>query len=257
MWHNTQTDFAAALLDRTRAVPYGITSNGGRLDIYKNTVAVGLGQTLAEIYPVVRALVGADFFNAMAHVYFQKNRPASPVLSEYGRSFGDFIDTFDPAKNVPYLADVARLERAWLDAWHAADCLPIGIENLALINESAVDDLRITLHPSVSLLESTGPHVSIWQAHQNNQMADLSSISNTPEYALVVRPALDVHVISLTKQAYLFSEKLSQGARLGAVCDAMSEIDGFDPSTHLAALFTVGAITALHHTDTTGGESIS
>ena len=257
MWHNRQKDFAAALLDRTDAVPYRIISSGGRLDIYRNTLAVGLGQTLAEIYPVTRTLVGADFFNAMAHVYFQKNRPASPVLSEYGHGFGDFIETYGPAKNVPYLADVARLERAWLDAWHAADCLPVDIENLASISEAAVDDLRITLHPSVSLLESTGPHVSIWQAHQDNQTPDLSGISNTPEYALVVRPALDVHVINLTRQAYLFAEKLSQGQSLGAVCDAMSEIDGFDPSTHLAALFTVGAITALHHTDTTGGEPVS
>lgn len=257
MWHNTQTDFAVALLDQTFAVPYGITSSGGRLDIYRNTIAVGLGQTLAEIYPVIRALVGADFFNAMARDYFQKNRPASPVLSEYGHGFGDFIETYDPVMSLPYLADVARLERAWLDAWHAPDCPPISIESLSSINEAAVDDLRLTLHPSASLLHSSGPHVSIWQAHQENQTPDLSGISNTPEYAFIVRPTLDVHVISLTRQAYLFAEKLSQGQSLGAVCDAMSEIDDFDPSAHLAELFAVSAIAALHHTDTTGGEPVS
>ena len=249
MWHNTQTDFAAALLDRTRAAPFGITSSGGRLDIYRNTVAVGLGQTLAEIYPVVQALVGAAFFNAMAQIYFQRNSPASPVLAEYGRRFGDFIDTFDPARDVPHLADVARLERAWLDAWNAADCPPIDIEHLSSISEAAIDELRISLHPSASLLSSAGPHVSIWQAHQDHQTPDLSGIADVPEYALVVRPGMDVYVISLTRESYLFAEKLSQGESLGGVCDALSEIDGFDPSRHLAELFGAGAIAALHHTD--------
>ncbi len=245
MWHNTQQSFARALDDPAKPVPDGIIAGGARFNVYRNNVAVGLGDALANTFPVVRTLVGADFFAGMAQVYAKNCRPASPVLSEYGQSFGDFIDTFGPAEGVPYLGDVARLERAWLDAYHGADCAPLAIAALSDIAQSELDDLLVTLHPSARMLTFAGPAVSIWQAHQDQSHPDLSMIRDTAEHALIVRPEMDVHVLALSKAGYLFTQQLAEGKSLGAVCDALADSEGFDPAQHLAALFNAGAIIAL------------
>jgi hypothetical protein len=254
MWHDTQHAFAVALNDPALSVPDVMSTDGARLDVYRNNVAVGLCDVLADIFPVVRRLVGADFFAGMAQVYAKKCRPASPVLAEYGQTFGDFIDAFAPARGVPYLADVARLERAWLDAYHAEDQAPLSIAALTEIAGTDLDDLVVILHPSAWLLNFSGPAVSIWQAHQDNQSPDLSGLSDQAELALIVRPHMDVHVHTLSKAGFLFAQQLAEGKSLGVVCDALADTDGFAPSQHLADLFNAGAVIALGRNQPDQGE---
>ena len=62
---------------------------------------------------MVRLLVGEEFFRAMAQIHVRAHRPRSPLMFEYGDELPDFIAGFPPAADVPYLADVARLEIAW------------------------------------------------------------------------------------------------------------------------------------------------
>jgi hypothetical protein len=84
---NIQDAFATALLDRTAALP---SSLGGaarrrsdrRFAVYRNNVAVGLVSALATRFPVVKRLVGDDFFRAMAHAYASVELPRSPLRPE-------------------------------------------------------------------------------------------------------------------------------------------------------------------------------
>ena len=119
-----QNEFAMALVDRSRPVPEETTSWTAprplkRFNVYRGNVAGALGEALAVRYPVVRRLVGAEFFQAMAREYGLANPPHSPVLIHYGADFADFIAGFEPAKSVPYLSDVARLDSAHWEAYHA------------------------------------------------------------------------------------------------------------------------------------------
>ena len=61
----------------------------------------------------------------MARAYALAEPPRSPVLMDYGAGFADFIAGFAPAASLPYLPDVARIERAWREAYHAADAEPL------------------------------------------------------------------------------------------------------------------------------------
>ena len=70
-------------------------------------------------------ITGVDFFRAMARFHIRATPPTSPLLFEYGRDFPDFIETYEYARAMPWLADIARIERAWLDAYHAADAGPL------------------------------------------------------------------------------------------------------------------------------------
>jgi len=122
--------FAPPLLDPAREVPTAVAGRNGkpagrRYDVYRNNVTVSLIETLAAIYPAVQRITGPDFFRAMARFHVRSSPPASPLLFEYGHDFPDFIAGYEHAQDMPWLADVAHIERAWLDAYHAADALTL------------------------------------------------------------------------------------------------------------------------------------
>ena len=83
-----------------------------RLRIYHNHTLTSLATALGDNFPVVRRLVGEDFFRAMARRFVVAQPPRDPCLSAYGVDFADFLERFEPARALPYLPDVARLE--WL-----------------------------------------------------------------------------------------------------------------------------------------------
>jgi len=58
--------------------------------------------------------------------------PRSAVMIHYGADFPGFVAAFEPAREIAYLSDVARLEDAWVEAYHAAEAAPLALAALAL-----------------------------------------------------------------------------------------------------------------------------
>lgn len=135
-----------------------------RFDVYRNNVMSSLVQAMRDGFPVVRRLVGEAFFAPMASAYVRAYPPTSPVLMTYGADFPAFLDTFQPAASLPYLADVARLELALRRAYHAADARPIAAEALS---QPGIETARLTLAPAVSVLTSPYPIHAIWRANMD------------------------------------------------------------------------------------------
>ena len=115
-----ETSFADALLNADQPIPCGITAHNAavparRFAVYRNNVVVGLTKALKHRFPAVERIVGEEFFAAMARVFVLERPPRSPLLATYGDEFAPFIRAFEPARELPYLADVARLEAALAD----------------------------------------------------------------------------------------------------------------------------------------------
>jgi len=130
--------FSSALLRPERETPSLIAGPKGkgavkRYNVYRNNVTVSLIEALAAIFPAVRRITGEEFFGAMARFHIRETPPSSPLLFEYGRDFPAFIARYEYAQDMPWLADVARIERAWLDAYHAADAEPLSPSALAVV----------------------------------------------------------------------------------------------------------------------------
>ncbi|MBA5958210.1 DUF2063 domain-containing protein [Pseudomonas lactis] len=248
-----QQTFAEALLAPQATCPEGVFSSNGaepasRFAVYRNNVHSALINALAAAYPVARQLVGDEFFRAMAGLYAQAHPPTSPLISEYGGTFADFIQGFEPAWSVPYLADVARLERLRVRAYHAADCLVLDQHSVLrqLQGCAQLGQLRVGLHPSLATLESSYAVVSVWAAHQ----ADGAIASLNPWHAqggLVLRQGLVVKVFAIDRGSVTFINRLNQGAGLEmAIADALKASDEFDLHLCLTQLISHDAITHLH-----------
>lgn len=247
-----QAEFAAALRVPGHQVAYGMRAWNGsdpavRLAIHRNTVMSSLVDALADTFPVVQELVGEPFFRAMAALHVRQSPPSSPVLAHYGRDFPAFVANFEPAACLPYLADVARLEMARVDACHAAEAAPVAADalGLALASGERVRDLRLGCRPGLSVIHSPHAVVSLWAAHQDG--SDLGAIDpDPPEDALVLRVGMDVLVLRLPPGGAPFMEALSRGCALGTAADeAVSAAPDFDLGSLLTLLITHGAVTSI------------
>jgi hypothetical protein len=242
-----QAAFAAALTDPARSVPAGVTgpagqAAGNRFDVYRNNVAVSLTEALIAGFPVVHALVGDDFFRAMAGVFWRAHPPRTPVLTAWGDDLPAFLAGFAPAARLPFLADVARLELAVRHACHAADTVPADPARLAALDAAALTKARLRLAPAVGLVRSAWPVATIWLAHRPGGPA-LPGAAAPAEDALVTRPGFDPIVTALPPGGGAFVAALIAGQSFGAAADAAGP--GFDLAAALAPLLAGGAIAAI------------
>ncbi|MBE0550660.1 MAG: putative DNA-binding domain-containing protein [Rubrivivax sp.] len=250
----SQSAFAAALLDPDRACPEGLCAWNGsdpkaRLAVHRNNVVASLVDALAATFPVVQELVGAAFFRAMAGIFVRCSPPQSGVLACYGQDFPQFIAQFDPARPVPYLADVARLEAARVRAHHAADAEAVTAEAVGMAMAAGGDrigELQAAFQPSLSTVESPHAVVSLWAAHQG--VGELEAVNvGAPECAIVVRQDLDVLVLNAPAGAAAFVAAIQHGHRLGdAAAIAAGATPAFDLTATLSLLLGHGALTSLH-----------
>jgi hypothetical protein len=208
-----QADLSRALLDGNAPVPAEIR-DAARFAIHRNTVFVGLIEALRSTFPVVERLVGEDFFRATARVFAASHPPQSPVLAEYGDGFADFLEGFEPARELPYLADAARLE--WLQnlAFQAPDRAALPLSALAATPSEDAGELSFEFHPSAGLMASAYPIVTIWRANTHDAEVRFIGPDLPGEAALVIRPALTVLTLPLTLAEHGFVSALMCGKRL-------------------------------------------
>lgn len=245
-----QSGFAAAVRDPGLAMPPGLVGPDGlpsprRFAVYRNNVLAGLSDVLKAAYPATCRIVGEDFFRAMARPYVMAEPPRSPRLFEYGAGFADFIATFEPAATLPYLADVARIERAWQEALHAAEAPPVPPAAVAAVAPERLPRLRVALHPSLRVCASAYPALTIWEMNVGDGVPGPVDMG-VGEDCLIARPAAEIFVRLLPPGAAAFLRRLEDAAPLG---EAMEETLGAHPRFDLAAalsiMLSVGAIAAL------------
>ncbi|EJC64111.1 hypothetical protein Rleg5DRAFT_0821 [Rhizobium leguminosarum bv. viciae WSM1455] len=244
-FNESQRAFAAALLHPGQPLPQGITTARGvadpvRFAVYRNNVYVGLTTALSHRFPVTKRLVGSDFFAGMARAYAADHKPASPLIMHYGDDFPDFIAAFPPAACLGYLADVARIEVAWTEAYHAADRAPLDVAQLSAVPPEHIANMALVPHPSARLVLSDYPAGSIWSAHRGETVAPVTDWR--AEAALVVRPAMHVEIRVLPSADAVFAARLLEGATLGeAAQTAFDAAPDFDFGSALIGLIGLGA----------------
>lgn len=251
----TQRAFRDAVLGREdiaedgRVIAEMILENGipapERLQIYRNNTFILLTDALSETFPVIRKLVGCDFFEAMAKVFIGENPPLSPSLIGYGDTFADFIDGFEPAGGLPYLGDVARLEWAWSEAYHAADAQVLDPQTLSRVPPERMGDIAFHLHPSARLLTSPFPVVAIWQDNQDEaEDGTVVSLDDGPAQVLIVRPTMDVEMRSLTPAAFTFFQCLAGGLTVSQSLEQAAAMDAtFNLEVILGLAISDGTLT--------------
>ena len=242
-----QSAFVDALCDPDRPMPHGLIGPDGnasvrRFNVYRNNVVVGLTNALHDGFPAVARIVGDAFFAAMARTYVAEHLPTSPVMLEYGEGFAAFIDAFEPASSsLPYLGDVARVEQAWRAAYHASEADTLCAATFAMLDPADLMAARLTLHPSLQIVRSAFPILTLWQTNIAGGVPTWVDLNAGGQDVLIVRPNIDVTVRVLPPGGAAFLDALRTGLSACASMEhALTVDERFDLVVTLAGLVEAG-----------------
>lgn len=242
-----QASFARALLQPVEPEsPPSASALDLALRIHRNTTMKGLVDALVANYPTVAQLVGEDWFKACALQFARANPPRDPVLASYGESFPDFLATFPPARELPYLPDVARIDRIWIESWFAHDAPPLLSELLARLPAEDLLHTRLALHPATRFGWAAHSAATIWAHHRAVSMASELTLSGEEEGILLTRVDENIEHRTISRAAFHFLDRLARGDSLGTAAAAILELDAeADVAGTLAMVLECGAFTAI------------
>jgi hypothetical protein len=230
-----QRDFAAAI----------DAPASGAISVYRNTVVGGCVDALRANYPVVAQLLGDEMFDAVAAEHAAQCPPCRPVLALYGSRFPDWLEEPSWLREIPFLPDVARIERLHIEALFAADANPLTMSQLS--DREDWQSLRLALHPATRFSWLTTPAMNVWLAHQTGFSGELE-LEWQAEGVLLTRPGLEVLPARLDRAGHRFLFGIRLGESVGAAAIATV---GLYPDTDIGSLFTslvnAGAFAATSH----------
>jgi hypothetical protein len=191
--------------------------------VYRNTVMKGCIDALQANYPAVTRLVGEEWFRATASIFVRQSPPTNPMLLDYGVAFADFLASFEPAAELPYLPDVARLDRYWTEAHAAPDDVVLDPATVAALAPEALASTVLRPHAAARWAWfSDAPIYSIWSRNRADETPH-DELEWKPEGALLTRPHDVVQWFDIDAAGCAFLEACAKGRTLGAAADAALE----------------------------------
>ena len=238
-----QMAFAAHLSgEDQQALVAEILPAAQRLRIHRHHILDSLAAALAATFPTVQAVVGAEFFHGLAGAFVGRSLPTQPVLAEYGAGFPAFIAGHDAARDLPYLADVARLDWALNLAFHAPPSGRLAAADLAALPADRLPSLRLSLAPGTVLVASSYPLARIWAASQPGAAADPVDLAAGGVRLLVLRRPDDAAFVPLSAGEAAFVTGVGEGLSLEEAAGRAET--NFDLSTCFARLLGLGVFAA-------------
>lgn len=223
--------FLAGLAGRGESAG-GLTNGRGgpaahRLDVFRNNVIHSLAEALGATFPATRRAMSDAEFRGAAVAYARAEKPTSPILLRYGGTFPAFLMASGRLPRT--IGEVAALEFARVQAYHAADVAPLEPADLAALPEDRLAGATFTPHPATALIATPHGGHGVW----------LAGAPDDAVAALVTRPVMDVRVTPLAGDPAAFAAHLLAGLPLGEAAGA------FDVATALATLLSTGAFAAV------------
>lgn len=234
-----QAGFAAALFNpaASRDAP-GIRAAGispaVRLGFYRTNVLENYRKALSVTYPAVQKLIGAGLFGALAEDYTRRYPSRSGDVGAHGAHFAEFISRHPVARQLPYLADVARLEWCLEESFNEAEPVLLSMQRLAGVPPERCGELRFMLAPSSRLVSSRYPIDRIWEICQPDHAGDERIELHGGVDLLVRREGFAVTTERLSAAELAMLTALSSGYRFAEAFDhARSLHAAFDPADFL------------------------
>lgn len=251
--HELQAAFAAHIVGADRADLVGAVAGdsipaAARLSVYRHHVFDSLAAALGATYSTVQALVGEAFFHRLARDFVAADLPAQPVLSEYGAGFADFVAVHEAAAELPYLADVARLDWALNAAFHAPFEPRLTAADLALLAPDQLAALPLRPAAGTRVVRSAYPIDRIWDASQPGSTLQQVDVDAGAARLLVLRRPDDAGFVPVTEGETTFLDVLAMGGTLDRAAEAGSAAaSDFDLTASFARLLGFGIFAALQH----------
>jgi len=225
------TPAAAAVRLRTVGEASARCSAGSQIDV------------LSSLFPVVRKLLGDESFVMLASEFVNAGQAisAAPWLDE---EFPRFLRAFGRGASIEYLADIAELEKARAKATRFTGISSLSRLRLSSVLRHPIDTMRFEFHPSISLIRSRFPVVTIWELNQADEECGLEHWG--AESALIAGCFRGAEVWRLSPGGFAFLGALLGGATWAAAIEVASGCDRcFDLSASSTLLIDADIVIGL------------
>jgi hypothetical protein len=199
----------------------GLSANE-RIGIYTNAFFFRLLDCFAEDYPATLAVVGIDEFTAIVKEYLLVYPSTEPSIFYADYYLPDFLAAHRSAGSWPFIADLARLERAILDSFIAADASPLGVDALRALPSNEWPGLALQTHPAVAIVRGEWRVAAILRAIEDGQEWQISA--NEQARTLVWRQNSQVYYRDLGLAESQALEALSQGTSFSSICETLATV---------------------------------
>lgn len=208
------------------------------LAVYRNTVAKGAADALAANFPTVERVAGEAWFRGAALRFARARPPARATLIDYGEGFAAWLEA--EAAELPYLADLARIDRLWREALFAAEARSLEPQDFG-------DDLsgRVAVpHPSLRHAAFAWNAPALWRLNQAAETPEAMELDPEPVELMVLRAGSEAELCPLPVGGTRFLDACAAGRTLGeAAAEAIAA--GGEVAAILSGLILAGAFVEL------------
>jgi Putative DNA-binding domain len=199
------------------------------LKAHANTISHARLVALEETFPLTRREMGEAKFNAIARDFVETNGARASDNSDIGRNFPKALD--DPA-----LRELAAIEWAWLESYHAAEAEPFTLDALRMLDEAALIEFPVAPHPSARLVSISHPIA--------NALEELAG--QHPHAIMCARPDAEVRFLPLNiTETAVFLAASGKDATLGNLLATAIELSAeTEPTGPVMKLIGAGALVA-------------
>jgi hypothetical protein len=206
-------------VDRVVA-PSATLTPGERLDLYRQSYRIRLLESLRDMHPALRHLLGPELFDAFALDYLAARPPTSYTLFRLDEGFAAHLEATRPDRDSlatgreawpDLLIDVVRFERAFLEVYDGP-----GVEGETLVSSRDVPGetlpppaVTVEPVPCLRLLRSRYPVGDYVRAVRRGEQPPLPD--PRPTHLALVRRDYSVELLRLTAPSYAALEALLGG----------------------------------------------
>ncbi|MBS2016528.1 MAG: putative DNA-binding domain-containing protein [Deltaproteobacteria bacterium] len=200
-----------------------------QVDIYREQFFLRHVDALREDFRSLEHLLGDDDFEALARAYLAAFPPTSYTLRDLGASMERFVRTQEPWSKDPFVADLARTEWAFVEAFDGPDSPAFDPSVLASATEDQWPGARIVFQNAMRRIALEHP------AHDYRLAVKKEEAPARPEpaptWVVVYRGKENLQFIDVERDAFELLEELARGTALGEACERAAKASNVDPAS--------------------------
>jgi hypothetical protein len=222
-------DHARAALAARIVGGNGRLSSAEQVDVYREQYLLRHLDALREDFLTLEHALGDARFEDLAKAYLQAFPPRSFSLRDLGSDLPGFVADVAPWAADPLLADLARVEWAFVEAFDAPDAPPLDLAAVSGVPEDAWPSARLVLQPSVQRLSLRYPAHEVRIAVRNGDPAAVAGVVRpepAPSHVIVFRGGERLQSLAIDAEAYALLDELARGVALGDACERVAAASG-------------------------------
>jgi hypothetical protein len=203
------------------------------LKAHANTINHARLVALEETFPLTRQALGDAQFNQLSRIYAETPEARASDNNTIGKPFPDFLQARQAEQPI---TELANIEWAWLECYHAAEAVPLALDDLATLSESALLELMVGWHPATRIVPISGTLPDVLPELDSENAAAI----------LIARPDADVRLLALDPVTHQIAMLAKNSTAIGNLLAYASEqASDTDPIGPVLTLIGAGALVLL------------